>query len=339
MLRCRIRLAESVDAAARRHHAAREQHAILAKLYPEPTPSLVRATIAKATLRSWCKRLRRDIRNQRKAIKLLAETSKVFSGIADDTSELRARFIGRAETWQNCIATFPPSPNCKGAFSRDSASDVRSTCPDKRYIRLCDAQDHHPLQSLRDAWMRAAQKVSTAMDSSVYLSQLIRREGDDKIKSRLGARAHKDSFVKELCGVGDILKAEAMADAGEEAEKMLKKVESWRHRLVAFLGCCEEELLSASATIAELTDSVFQTRLAFLVKEFGDPSKLTSCKGREKLVSHRCYEEQCRLDYAKAINVAEFDALLANPVHLDSMSPQEGTLLGGPRPSSHAVTA
>lgn len=119
LTRCGKRLAAALAAAESRQRASAGEHAALARVTPAP-PTLVRALLARTTLRAWCKRLRRDLRAQRRALRSLGDAMEALDNVRRiaDASALAASTAAAAE------------PTRRQRFNVASDTPVRGRRPD-----------------------------------------------------------------------------------------------------------------------------------------------------------------------------------------------------------------
>lgn len=127
LARCGRRLAAALAAAEKRQRKSAAQRAALARLYPAP-PSLVRALLARTTLRAWCRRLRRDMRAQRKAMHALADAAASLDTAARLADSLRDR---NANQFSSVVRHSPRRRNASDA-DRPLDDDVFSPPPGPR---------------------------------------------------------------------------------------------------------------------------------------------------------------------------------------------------------------
>ncbi len=169
--RCGKRLTASTNACRERQRANERRRRALADTCPAPK-SLSRALLARRTLREWCRRLRHDLRAQRRAKRRLSDASDALS---------------RAEH----LATALERPRAQPAKSKNGrrARRILSKLSSERVA------DGGASEALRTHWIIAAREVDTARASSNYLRRNITGRDVSRIATGGTAAQARDEMV------------------------------------------------------------------------------------------------------------------------------------------------
>lgn len=284
LARCRSRLTAAVAAARSRHNCDRAEAAVLARLYPAHTPPVARAAVARATLRSWARRLQRSARSQAPALTSLDEAAAALADAAkfaarQSSSQQRRDEAGRAAS---LVFEQPAAVTRRDSFFRARRPD---TGADRRLARAAARAEADGARAASAAWSRAAGALYAAVNRAPFLARHVERTGETDLLRDAHERAKDaDSLAR-------------FPDAAErDADATMAAVSSWRTALVRFLARCDDELLALSAAAAELTDGIRATRARLAEREFGpvDVATLPLCEVRLQDYAHVCDSHECK---------------------------------------------
>lgn len=248
---CRQRLTESINAATAQHSAVRGPRSSLHALCTNTPSEMSEAHAALTTLSTWAKRLRGELRVQKKVVGRLqraADILRLIAAIADGQPLDGGKGMAGdllSDTWSKACGNIAPRP-------WESACAFRS-----RHIRKLSGV--------------AAELLAAALEDSRYLQERMDLSSHADIIVRLSARARRISSF-ELFTRSRPATTNRFEGTAQEARGDCVAVEDLCKEVTQFLLSCDEELLLTTAIGAELTDDVHNRRLSNAPYQMCNPS-------------------------------------------------------------------
>lgn len=232
--RCGKRLTASTDACRERQRANERRRRALADTCPAPK-SLSRALLARRTLREWCRRLRHDLRTQRRAKRRLAEACDALARAEHLAMALERPVVSNPTSTNtssnnnNPVTTRSHSCGAAAVVSRNGRRARRILSK----LSVERVADGGATDALKAHWLSAAREIDVARACSNYCRRTIGEHDAKRI---------------------------AVGGSAAKARAEMVWISERRTEIDRFVNACSEELLLLTAAVLELETFIDCTR-------------------------------------------------------------------------------